>query len=231
VNHALALLSLAGCGRIGFDELPGADAPASGPAIVQLTQATFTGSSSALTLMPTRAHDLLVVITDNVLTGTPLDTISDDANDAYVSSGMVAQRMPPPSVLELWYVPDSQAGAQTLTITDQGSVNREIWFLELEGMDHVAPLELVQTLSHATETGMPAAPPITPSALPALIVAGIAVPGTVMTVAAPFEELPIIRGDDAAYAITEAAGTFTAAWRIGATGEYSALAAAFRATP
>ncbi|HTR54472.1 MAG TPA: hypothetical protein VMJ10_27455 [Kofleriaceae bacterium] len=218
------VLWLAACGHVGFDGTARGSADAGGLSVVQMQSMLVTDSSTTqIPLTPTLAGDLLVVMTNNITDTTPLMTVSDDAGDAFVSVSVTFTH-DLASCGEVWYVTNGNGGAATLTIDDAASVEREVWILELGGG---SAFDAVSATSNEPENGMADAPPVSPRRVPAAIVSSALLPGMAGSPGPVFSALPVLHGDDAAFAIVTAPGTYAPVWMDDESGNFGAATVAF----
>jgi hypothetical protein len=220
------VLALAGCGRIDFD--PASDGSAV-PVLVQSAAVDTAGVVAAmLTIGPTGSGNLLVVASGDFSTRQPITAMTDDAGNTYVSANALAANAM--DLVEIWYAVNSLPGATTLTVTSETASNRQVWFLELSDMDPSAPLDVVGVASTPPPSATPAAPPVTPTTSRSLIVSVANVLDNVMALdpRSPFVGMPIFQGNDTAYYIASASGSYGALWDAGGSGAYCASTAAFK---
>jgi hypothetical protein len=218
----MAIVALASCDALFHVDAVGIrDASTALPKIIQIggTVPSSPTGTTVLAVQPTRAGDLLVVATAST---SLLASIDDDAGSLYVSANATFTRGQVAG--EVWYVASGGGGATTLTITDSTAQQREVWFLEIAG---VGVLDARQTASDASETGMLVAPAVTPSRVPAVIVAVINVDSLPMDLSPDFTPLPLLNGDPSAYAVVTAAGTYGPTWTTGVAAGYGAATLAF----
>lgn len=239
----LAIGAIASCGRVGFDRVPGfadarGDAPAGDaaggrrtPVVVQAQglRVTAAGGAAVLPITATAAHDLLVLVTADITSQRAVPAVIDDALDTFTSGGKVATRTN--STLEVWYVPDSRAGATQVALQDPSTDQHEMWLLELADADLTAPLEDLEVVDGGQSGATADAPPVTATAAPAMLVAAVLVSKNITGVTPPFTSLPRLAGDEAAYTTVAGPGTYTAQFQNQQAGEYCAIAAAFRGAP
>ena len=230
----VAIVGLAACGRLDFDAgiAPsgdgrdrGSDAGPIVPALVQI-QSIYAEAKTGVELLTlsTQRNDLVVVLTTDVHDGSTLSTITDSAGDAYVSVN--ASFTHSPSRAEVWYVASGLGGATSLTITDAASTDREVWFLEISGASKLDLGSDVSDLSAGTTID---APTVVPTHVPAAIVSMVLVDGEVQGVASGFSALPVLDGDDAAFAIASMAGSYGPVFTLDMAGTYGAATIAFDA--
>ncbi len=233
----VALLLVAACGRADFD--PRTDDASSGdgtalvdavfatPHIVQ-TQDDDTGTASVVVpISPTNAGDLLVVGTGSWGSGMPVVGVTDDQNNNYVSANARATSTSGSS--EVWYVISSIAGATSVTVTFAGATNPEAWFFELGGMDPTNPLDIFETVNDGTVSDPIAGPVVTTRTPHSFVISIELAPDSVGAVQSPFVELEIQDGDNAAYMITTAIGSYGAVWQDSNSGAFNSTTAAFKA--
>lgn len=231
---SLALIALPCCGRIGFDTSSDAtgDANTTPPALVQSGATNAGGGSISLTLaMPTHAGDLLIVMTDTSGSASArIASLTDNAGNAYVSANAASVWAGAPAVMEIWYAPNSTANATTLTATGGGTGARDMWFLEVSGMDAVAPLDVVAITNDAPSSTLVAAPPVSPTTTRAVVVSAAVVTLMVTQIhpGNPFVSMQSENGNGAAYELVMGSGSFAAQWDNPTAGSYCASTAAFK---
>jgi hypothetical protein len=209
---------IAGCGRVGFNDGLDASAamrdsgsvardtsaPTITPSVVQMT-ATSSASTVALevTTAATGSGHLLVMVTDSWNDPQPAAAISDNAGNVYVSANAAAGDGD--DYIELWYVADSKPGATTITIQQTVSSTRDAWWLEAADVMTSAPVDVLATVNNGPQSSTTTAPAVTPTVFPSLVVSGTAIVGDAITlVSTNYTALPVIDGNDAAFAIVTA---------------------------
>jgi hypothetical protein len=243
--RSAAWLLFAACGRIGFDGVAddAAPEPDTGDAAavvlpeIKNVQTGMDGPADVTMfgIPSTREGSLLILATVSFEiggTGALVSSISSDVGDSFVSVGQVANWTGDDGRTEIWYAPDGKGGATQLTIQSEAVTQRELWFLEVANMDPV-PLDAAMAISDHPSDPMPGAPAITPTRRPALVVSIMQISGflTEDGIASPFIALPVVNGDDAAYAIVTEPGAFGARWTAPGTDNYAAITAAFFVKP
>ena len=220
------VLLLGACGRVGFDETAIADAPA-GLQVVQTAAMLATAGDISVPLAPTRAGSLIIVTSGNFGPPSTIASISDDVGNVYVTANAlsIATGL---DVDEIWYASAAKAGATTVTVHSAAASKREVWLLEVLGAS-AAPLEIVGVANNAAASTTPSSSPVTPTVVPALIVAVGDFDTGVSGLHAPsaFTALQILAGNDTAYQLVEAPGTYIAVWDDPSLGTYCTSAAAF----
>jgi hypothetical protein len=227
-------LWLAGCGRLGFQTVqPVADSAVVDtppPAVVQTSSNQTSGSATiTLSIAPTLAGDLIVVATGGWAPGSPVTSITDNAGNSYVSTNAMSNlsNLPNKDIVEIWYATNARAGATSVVVTASVSSNREAWLLEASG---VSAADVVATLDNASAARHPAAPPISPTVTPSLIVAvgdfAAAING--LLAGSSFTQLPIHDDNDATWLIVENTGSYSAVWDAQSTATYCVSVAAFK---
>jgi hypothetical protein len=223
-----------GCGRVGLDARPAADAlapadAATSSAFVQ-GAAKRTASSTttlALPLAPTRAGDLLVVAVAQESSTTAIVTAIADgsAGDAFASANARSIDSNCANTAEIWYAPNIAAGATQVTITMDAAVTYNAWVAEFSGATTL--VASAHADSHPSTTTIDA-PPIAVSTgaivVDAEVTCGAA---SAIDASSPFTGLQILNGEDLAYYIATAPGSYGASWAYGG-GTWDASSAAFR---
>jgi hypothetical protein len=231
VTRRLFLTGLACCGRLSFDPMShpvdGSNAAVM-PALVQTQAETATGSTAGLPIEPTQAGSLLVMMVSSDVGQVPVDAISDDAGNVYTSANVLAATPGLAADAEIWYAAASKPGGTVVSVTGSASTTRDVWFAEIGAatlvLDRAAPQDDgMQTTADVH------GPSITPARTPALIVTMVVVNANISSLVAPsqFIGLPVEHGDDAAYALVDAAGTYSATWDASGSGPYCGAIASF----
>jgi hypothetical protein len=150
-----ALVGVAACGRVDFDER--VDAPRAIPTLVA-NAAMFTPSGNIpVTIEPTGSGHLLIVGIEAAMT-TSVASISDDAQDVFVSAN--ARSINGNGFTEIWYAADSAAAATFVTVVLSPGSGGEAWVLELSGAQTSAPLDVVAILDNQSVGAIAQAPAV-----------------------------------------------------------------------
>ncbi len=221
----LALLVLAGCGRVAFD--PTCVGSGSAIALVQKQALLVKTNPITVPLAPVHEGDLVVVATTNIDDATTtVGSITDDAGNSYATtmatdtctSGVTVRE-------EIWAGRALQGGATSLSIMSTAAVGRETWVFEIAGVTHV---DVINTVSNGTAGTSVQAPAVIPTSVPAAVVSMANVPSMVTSlVLGDFEPQLGLKGDDAAFAVASTPGPYGATWTIDVSGTYCAASAAF----
>jgi hypothetical protein len=213
------LLVITACGRIGFG-------PGGGIVVVQTTQNFDKNVIANVTLNPLVAGDLVVVATANIDDGMPLVAIDDNAGNTYVATAAhYSCALVDPTAQEFWYAVVDHPGATALSLSSATAVRREVWVIELAG---ATSADATAVATNVTGTTSGSAPPVTPTRVPAIVNSEINAPVTASPLLpGPFVAQPDLNGDDVAYAIVDAPGSYGAAWALTVGGPYCASTVAF----
>jgi hypothetical protein len=245
-------LALAGCGRLGFDLLPGADAGgASGAAPWQLIQ-TAGAMTAPLSVTPPGAGHLVVVAVD-VQDGSASGVTDDSTCNTYVevpaARAMIEGGMSHfNDTLQVFYAKNTcgQPRMITVDVTSGGSVT-EMAMWEVSGMRTDDPLDTATAKDTQNETQEPLGPAIRTSQDGEFVVSVAVVDNNICETAdgtnspPPCETHPgneftndqALSGNGYAH-LTDphaASATHQAEWDQLTPGVYGATAAAFRAGP
>ncbi|MFT3694808.1 MAG: hypothetical protein QM831_16790 [Kofleriaceae bacterium] len=225
-----AVVLLAACGRIGFDDQAAIDAaPPDPPALVQQGSASDqNGNALAVTgLSPVREGDLLVAAV--VAFGDSTTTsVRDDVGDTFVSSGANATSASISGTTSIYYA-TTIGGATTLDVRFDKAEGGEVWLLDFSGVDTLGSVNATNAMS---ANDMYLGPAITTTVANEVVVTHVQIDTNAITdVSAPFVMLPTLFGDDAAYAITTTVGSYAATWTtVGGNGNGEASITSFRPT-
>ncbi len=230
------VISLAACGRLGFDTprtAPDAardaaqDTPPAMPRFVAGTaQALVTTASLDMTIPATGAGSLVVVgLTQESGTTATIASITDGAGDTYQSANARSIDTTCANTAEIWYAGNVIAGVTTVSIAMSSNVTIEAWVVELAGVGQLVGGGHID--SHAS-SAMVSAPTVVTTG-PAAVLSTVTTCGAVTAIAngGPFTALAIENGEDTAYLIADAPGTYGAVWSYGG-GSWNATTAAFQ---
>ena len=220
------VIFLIGCGRLGFDDPSTGGTSASAIMVVQTASVLDSPATITLDIAPAQLGDMIVVATAAISAGTPVSGVTDDAGDVFASAGVVDTCFANSTIGELWFANVAVAGATTVSVTGTAADDREVWVLEVAG---ISELDQTGKIDNAPATNSVIAPTVSPSAYPALIVSDLNDPSHIgdLIAGSVFTALPVLHGDDAAYAIVTTPGDYGAVWANTVTGDYCAFTAAF----
>lgn len=193
---------------------------------------TAVSTTGNLTIPSSVPGHLLVVVTVNIdNSSTTVSTLTDNAGNTYVHAGNVSWSCTGLSIGEIWYVANNNGGATTVTITQATATRREIWLVEAKGVRSTNALAGVLSQSDAPQGAMVGSPALTPSAIPAFVVATMNVTGGIIGFdgSTGFVRLGNLNGDEIAYAIGTTAGPYSSRWTTSAGGVYCSATVAFAA--
>lgn len=228
----LLVTTVAACGRVGFDagSDAGADAVVTAVPALIASAGVPTGASLTITLpVPPIAHGDLVVIGTALLETATVVGVADDVGGHYVSTG--ARAVNGTSATELWYAVAEIDGASAVMVTLSQATNGAAWAADFSGVRTDAPLVTTSTLDD-----QPDANPVASSEVAAtthqLVFAMVATTSVVGVHAGnPFTLLDNVNGDDGAYYVAPAPGTYRAVLDVDTAGPSCASVAVFDPAP
>ncbi len=191
-----------------------------------------TATSLSVGINASGAGNLIVVgLTQESGTTAVVTTISDDAaggSNVYVSANERSADSSCANTAEIWYAKATKPGAKTVIVSMSASVAFEVWVAEFSGVSTSSPFVTGGATSSAS-TATILAPQAVVSSAPALVVSVATTCGAISAVHAgsPFTALPILDGEDTAYAIVTKSGSYGAEWSY-SSGTWNASTAAFR---
>jgi hypothetical protein len=223
--HVVIALLLAACGRIGFDTT----AVTGVPAVVQSQSVLIIPPMTPVVgLSPTLAGDVIAVATSNIdASDQPLVSISDNIGDTFQSAH--CNYIFATTTGEIWYAV-TRGDALQISIVDSSPVRREIWVLEIAHADELIAMTSVSNASASPVSPIDAGPTapvdasgdliasaptvtVTPTRVPA-IVFSLFNTGEEQALEGNFTALPVLNGDDAAWLVVEAPGSYSPAWLV-----------------
>jgi hypothetical protein len=247
----VALLCATACGRFGFDPL-GPDR--SGSAQIDASQRDGSqrdgsqqvwqlvaskgiyANGNATTSMPLAATSTagqLIVVAANSSVGATLTSLTDDAGNTYLQIPTSrADSSANNDTLEVWYAPDANAGAATITAQTAALYTLMVW--QFDGAVG-ARVDMAAGLSNQAGSVDPISPPVTTASDNEIIVASMIVKGSVTAMAAG----SLFTIDSTANAngfahLTDSnvpAGTIQAIWQQQNASSYCSNAVAFTVAP
>jgi hypothetical protein len=231
-------VALVACGRIGFDALPssgdgGADAPTgvAQPKLVASSQVAGSGAQVTVTVAPIQAGDLVIV--GVIMTTATVMTMSDDGpGDTYQPAG--ARGVSTAGLAtEIWYAPNATAGATHVIVGLNTGSGATVWVAEFSGVDPVSALDGHAIVDNGSVSAQSSAPAVSTSIPNEVVFSILNSAGTTTSIASgsPFVALPVVVGDDSAYAIVATPGSYGAAWNMTGNGALCASTASFRPAP
>ncbi len=174
--------------------------------------------------------DLVVVaVAQESDTTSVVSAISDDAGNTYVSANQRSIDASCANTTEIWYATNVAPGASLVHVAMSASVTIEVWVAEFAGPSGASPLDTGAIASTQPSGAMIAAPVVTPSSPDALVISTAASCGAISAVApgSPFTALAILNGENTAYYVAHAAGTYGAVWSYNG-GSWDGSTVAFR---
>jgi hypothetical protein len=242
---AFAVLALAGCGRISFElsstgadaaagadasTLDGPDASTASFALVQGTSGSGTSMASMVTIPRTLSGNLLVVgVAQESGTTATVAMITDDVGNTYVSANQRSIDASCANTTEIWYATNVRADASAVNVSMSENVTIQVWVAEFAGPSGAAPLDTGAIISTQPDGPEIAAPVVTPSSPDALVISTAATCGAISAVkpGSPFTALAILDGENTAYYVAHALGSYGAVWNYSG-GSWDASTVAFR---
>lgn len=244
MRGALIAVLLVGCGRLGFEHVGPTttsdaagssdgttpDAASTAAMVVQGTALPLTmGMSAAVPIAKTTAGDLVVVgVTQETNTTAIVSQITDDAGNTYVSANQRSVDTSCNNTAEIWYAAAVHADASSITVTMSASVTIEVWALELAGPGP-NPVDTGAVASTQPSGATIPAPTVVVSSAGEAVISTAATCGAISQLKAgsPFTALAIENGENTAYYITPAPGSYGAVWSYGG-GSWNASTVAFK---
>jgi hypothetical protein len=224
--RGLVIVFVIGCGRIGFDDPVTSKEPAAAITVPQIATLLDTASTVTVDVAPTQAGDLLIVATVSISAQTHVLAVVDDLGDHFTSAGITDVCDENHALGELWFATAGASGTTTVSVMSSDNDQREVWLLEVAG---VTSFDQIAKIDNATATTSVVAPSVSPDGYPAIVISELNDPSHIGDLAAgsPFMALPLVHGDDAAYAIVTTPGDYGAVWANTVSGEYCGFTAAF----
>jgi hypothetical protein len=211
----------------------GIDAGPIGPTLLQTAQVNQGGVTSLPTpVTATHAGSFIaVIVSQDTNANTRVVSVSDNATgggSTYVSTGI--HGVPPicNQAVEIWYARSAKAGATSITVTMQNSVYIDVWIAEVAGLSADGGADDVAADAGGAMTTFQG-PIVTPSGVPALIVAAAGSCGqlTGLHPGSLYTQLPGQHGNGAALLLDREAGANGPIFDNANAG-WSAATAAFR---
>lgn len=204
------------------------------PKLVQATQSNAHYPDGITTTLEvnlqhpaTEGNLLVLAIGDDTYTTGTVQSVTDDASDVFTSTHERATDDGSHNSDEVWYAKAS-GGVTTITVTMTAAITYELWAFEVSGVS-------TPDIAAAQNAGAPpsrtaAAPAVTPSVENAFVVSLLSTSSGVngLVAGSPFTFLQAQNGNDAAYLITTAKGSYGATFTLSDEGTASAVTVAFR---
>jgi len=199
------------------------DAPSDGGAwpitLVQSASANTMSNVASLpvSIAPTAAGSVVIVaVTQDRETTVNVSSIADNAaggGNVYVSAGVRTIDDVCGNTVEIWYATNVKAGATRVTVALDTPAPYELWVMEVSGLSSTAPREAGKTIATQPAATLVSAPLVT-TAGRAFVVSTMAScgDGKQLVGGSAFTALPALNGQDTAYLVTTAAGTYAASW-------------------
>jgi hypothetical protein len=162
-----------------------------------------------------------------------IGSVTDNAGNSYTEAGAArAVDSAVGSVVDLWYAPNSTAGATTVTITPTAlTTNGGAVIWEFAGADLSSPLDQTAVLSNQAATSTPSAPAVTIGSAGEAVISLAAVAGDVTGISSgnAFIGDSSIKGNGWAHLMASSAGTYAAKWNQVPAGTYAGSTVSFKA--
>lgn len=133
---------------------------------------------------------------------------------------------------EIWYVANSKSGATTLTITGPNSsgFNFSAWVAEFSGVKTISPVDGSPAVTNnGAATTVVSAPKVTTTTARSVVISMATVANSITGIHSGSPFIPdILNGDDLAYYISSATGSYGAVWNQNTSGSYAATTVAFK---
>jgi len=158
--------------------------------------------------------------------------MTDNAGNVYSGGGVARSVLSTNDMVDIWYAPNSKAGATTLTITPNPSGTKGaalIW--EFSGADTVSPLDQTAVLSSQNATATPTGAAVK-TAVPEEVIVSVVVPGGSISglySGNAFTGDSLFFGTGWAHLIAQSLGTYSARWNT-SSGSYASSTASFKAS-
>ena len=206
---------------------------------ISLVHATTCGPGafpgSVCTIPATGSGNLIVVgwQAGGADTTTVINSVADNAGNAYVEAGAVRSiDTAAGSVADLWYAPNSVAGATAVTITPSiNAANGGAVIWEFSGAAAVSPLDQTAVLNSQGSNTVLSGAAVTTTVASGLVLSLAAVSGGAIGISAgnPFTNDSGLNGNGWAHLITSSAGSYSAQWNLSPAGTYASSTVSFRA--
>ena len=119
---AVLIAFFTACGRVGFD---GVGPPAN---LVQTGNNNHNAPAVTVPIAPSMASTLIVVATASFNAGAPVDAVTDDASDTFVSADALSTWHDPTlHDVEIWYSVSGHGGATQIVVSSSVSGVRQAW--------------------------------------------------------------------------------------------------------
>jgi hypothetical protein len=148
----LALLLVAGCGRVAFDPVAGDGASWQ---LVQTAASPAAGAGAEPVNMAASGGGHLLVVAVQRELGSAVTSITDDGGNVYSAVPVTSSSF---TALEIWFAVDSRPGATSL-VANGGTVHATVVW-EFSGIDTVAPLHTTSQVSDQAASTSPVGPSI-----------------------------------------------------------------------
>jgi hypothetical protein len=176
------------------------------PTVVQ-SQANDNDSTndSTIGVTPIGAGHLVVVLASYDDNGQQVTSVTDGKN-TYVSANQRSYASG--QACEIWYARDTTGGPNSVSVSMSNNVHLSVWVLEVAGLADSGQLDQGNAIDNGPSASTVTVPPITPTSVPAFIVAAAGSDGNVNGVNGPFTFLSVEHGNSGAYYIATTAGSY-----------------------
>jgi hypothetical protein len=176
------------------------------PTVVQ-SQANDNDSTndSTIGVMQIGAGHLVVGLASYDDTGQQVTSVTDGKN-TYVSTNQRSYASG--QACEIWYARNTTGGPNSVSVSMSNNVHLSVWVLEVAGLADSGQLDHGNAIDNGPSASTVTVPPITPTSVPAFIVAAAGSDGNVTGVNDPFTFLAVEHGNSGAYYIATTAGPY-----------------------
>jgi hypothetical protein len=181
------------------------------PPVAEVVQSTGNDnqntSSLATGVAPIGAGHLVVVLVAYDDTDQSVTSITDGTSNQYVTANLRSSASGC-QASEMWYARNTASGATSVTVNTSGSVHLSIWILEVSGLASSGMLDAYNVTNDAPQSTTVNVPAVTPTGVPAFVVAAVGSCGTIGNVNSPFTGLAVEHGNGGAYDIATTIGAY-----------------------
>lgn len=203
--------------------------------LIQHKVATNAGSPGSITVNPTMAKSLIIVMVEGIIT-----TVTSITDNAPGSSSLYVQ-VPNARATDattnlftdIWYSANSLQKATTITVTLNNNVAFNIWVFEVQIMNSSSPFQESGVVNNGASTLTPVGASVITSN-PLDFIANITTAANAITgihAGNNFTIGDIQNGDASAYLITSQNGTYQPQFDVNIAGTFCSSTASFREAP
>lgn len=194
-----------------------------------LVQAVSVANANTIGISSTKSGNLLVVaITINGGgSAKTVSTVKDSNNNNFVNASATCNNGT--NTIEIWYYPNSIAGATAVNVTyNAAPTGAQLFFMEVQGIRTSSPLDVTNIKNLQGNTTNPTSPSVTPNFQRDFVVAAVVADQVITAVSAPYTNHTVRNGNVAAYTFMSAATATSASWTESPSGGYCSSIAAFK---